>query len=529
MELLLRVLVAILTLAAVIVNTLLAWLVPRKKPSFPPIRNKLLTLSIGELVIELRSKKLTSEQLVQVYIDRVKQVNASLNAVVEDRFQEALKEAQHADQLIAKATGEQLLVLFARYPLLGIPCTIKESCGVKGMSLVVGNVHRMHERSRDNGEVVELLRSAGCIPLLVSANPEFCMSLETSTHTNGRCKNPYDLRRTTAGSSGGEGALNSSGASVFGLGSDIGGSIRLPAMFSGVFGHKCTGNLVSTQGHFPNSQIDPEFPNYLQLGPMTRFARDMPLLLQIMAGNNVDKLKFSEGVKTKDIQIHYAYGFEGLNGWTHPPVDFEIKLAIQRAVMCFEKAGLKTKEFSTKNLRNSLEICLSAFSAIKGVPSIISQSTKTRPTLKVLTIEFIRSLFGHSLYTKDALFMEIMHSMQSLIRPENMEKYQKEAATLRQEITDLLGTNGVIFFPTFHAPALHFNTALINLVGIDMLMLFNILGLPTTHVPMGLDRHGMPTGFQVIAAPYQDKLCLHIAAELEGAFGGWTPQQPNEI
>lgn len=100
-----------------------------------------------------------------------------------------------------------------------------------------------------------------------------------------------------------QGSLNGSGASTFGLASDISGSIRLPSLFCGVFGHKPTGGLVSARGHFPYSEQEAEFPYYLQMGPITRFARDMPLLLQIMAGENAAKLKFDEGVNLSKIKV----------------------------------------------------------------------------------------------------------------------------------------------------------------------------------------------------------------------------------
>lgn len=90
-------------------------------------------------------------------------------------------------------------------------------------------------------------------------------------------------------------------------------------------------------------------------------------------------------------------------------------------------------------------------------------------------------------------------------------------------LQELLGDRGVLFLPTFHTSALCFHTSLVNITGIDNLLLFNVLGFPATHVPMGLNVRGMPVGFQVIAAPYQDKLCLQIAAELEVAFHGWVP------
>lgn len=267
-------------------------------------------------------------ELVSAYIARVQEVNPSLNAVVEDRFEAALQDAKLADQFIEKASSEfDRVALYTKYPILGVPFTVKESCGLKGMfqilkitkniaetyifhwliglSFAVGSLARKNMKASQDGDVVELVRAAGGIPLLVSANPEFCMSFETSNNIQGRCLNPYDLQRTSAGSSGGEASLNGCGATTFGVGSDISGSIRLPALFCGVFGHKPTGGLTSVKGHFPYSLTDKKFSEMLQIGPITRFARDLPLLLEIMAGDKKHKLKMSEPVALKDMKVRF--------------------------------------------------------------------------------------------------------------------------------------------------------------------------------------------------------------------------------
>ncbi|XP_034488616.1 fatty-acid amide hydrolase 2-B [Drosophila innubila] len=530
MEIMLRVLALILSYLGFLVNMILDFLKPRKSPDFPPIRNPLLLKSVLELVTELRRGELTSDQLVRAYITRVREMNPSLNAVVEERFEAALREAKHADELIAKASSEfDRVALFTRYSLLGIPFTVKESCGLKGLSYEVGSVVRKGMKAPRDGDVVELMRAAGGIPLLVSANPEFCMSFETNTVAHGRCLNPYDLTRSPAGSSGGEAALNGCGASTFGIGSDISGSIRLPAMFCGVYGHKPTGGLTSVKGHFPYSTIDENFPKILQIGPITRFARDMPLLLEIMAGDNKHKLQMNEQVQLKDIKIHYAYGFSGLNGLTHPIVDSDIEKCISRAVGFFSKAGVNVKQLDLSFLSNSMEMALVGLLDLKGLPSIVTQQSHRAPHMRLLIVEFFNSLIGHSLFTKEALFLELMQRLNGFMCVNNMEQYRQEALQVKEYLSKLLGDRGVLFLPTFHSSALCFNTSLVNITGIDNMLIFNVLGFPATHVPMGYNLRGMPIGFQVVAAPYQDKLCLQIAAELERAYQGWAPPVRHQL
>lgn len=172
------------------------------------------------------------------------------------------------------------------------------------MSYCVGSVPRKELRAEDDGVTVSYCKAAGGIPLLVSNTPEYCTSWESSNKVNGRSLNPYDTRRSSGGSSGGEGALIGSGASLFGVGSDIAGSIRVPAMFNGIFGHKPTGGLLSVEGHFPYSK-DGSFKNYLVVGPMCRYAKDLPTLMHIMAGPNADKLRLNEPLYTKDIKVSF--------------------------------------------------------------------------------------------------------------------------------------------------------------------------------------------------------------------------------
>ncbi|XP_011190400.2 fatty-acid amide hydrolase 2 [Zeugodacus cucurbitae] len=508
-----------------IVNTLVNWFLPRKPPTYPPIQDALLLKSVGELVVELRQRKITSEQLVQAYITRIQAVNESLNAVLDHRFEQAIKEAQHADSLIAKTNDEQLIALFRRYPLLGIPFTVKESAGVKGLSFVVGNIHRMNVKCERDNEIVERLRSAGCIPLLVSANPELCMSYETNTIMNGKCRNPYDLNRVSGGSSGGEGALNGAGASLFGFGSDIGGSIRLPSMFCGVYGHKPTGGFLSVKGSFPYSD-DPNFAQFLASGPITRFARDLPILLQVMAGEDVKKLRFDEPVPLKNIKIYYAHSFDGLAALLHQPTDHAIQVAIIRAAKYFEKCGVTTEHIKLDKFVHAREIGLRALTELKGIPSITNLA---EPKIETLFWQLILSLFGRSPHNRDAIFMELMSMKKSYISDGKAKEFHAEREVVRAELVKMLGDNGVLFLPTFPTSAFAFHTSTFNLVGVDLMLMFNILGFPATHVPMGLDHRGLPIGFQVVAAPYQDKLCLQIAGELEAAFGGWVPPLKHDI
>ena len=206
---------------------------------------QLLTYSASQLAKIIKDQEVSSEDIVKLHIDQIKKVNPFLNALIKDRFTEAINEAIAADKLIKSRAKEELP------PFIGVPCTIKESFAFTGMPNVSGLVSRKGLIQKEDAETVNRLIRAGFIPLGVTNTSELCLWMETNNQVYGRTNNAYDQTRTAGGSSGGEGAIVAAGGSPFGLGSDIWGSIRSPAFFNGVFGHKPTGGLVPSTGHFP--------------------------------------------------------------------------------------------------------------------------------------------------------------------------------------------------------------------------------------------------------------------------------------
>lgn len=253
-----------------------------------------------------------------------------------------------------------------------MPFTVKESISVKGMSHVGGSTPRIGTKATKDAEVVERLKSAGAIPLLVSSTPEYCLSWECCTNVNGRALNPYDSRRTPGGSSGGEGALNGAGASVFGIGSDIAGSIRVPGMFNGVFGHKPTAGIVSLDGHFPSS-TDKNFNKYLTIGPMCRYAKDLPTLTQLIVDEKFHPmLQLDQPLHTNDIKIYYltSAGFS----WCLWNVDHSIQRKMLEAVSHFKSNGVYCEQPDFGDMTETLEISVSTFFAMEDIPDLLSNS-----------------------------------------------------------------------------------------------------------------------------------------------------------
>lgn len=222
-----------------------------------------------------------------------------LNAVVDGPFEDALEEAEQIDKRIAN--GEVSEAEFHEKPFLGVPFTTKDSTAVKGKLNTLGLVSRQTTKAKDDAECVLLTKKAGGIILATTNVPEVNKWQETRNNVIGQTNNPYDTRRTVGGSSGGEAALIASGASCFGLGilsfhikrfrefhqteffinagTDIGGSIRMPAFYCGIFGHKPTVGLINTRGCTFRTGKEPS--TMVVAGPMTRYAKDLLPLFKV--------------------------------------------------------------------------------------------------------------------------------------------------------------------------------------------------------------------------------------------------------
>ncbi|MCX5858531.1 MAG: amidase, partial [Proteobacteria bacterium] len=240
----------------------------------------LLTLSGTRLAEMIRKREVTSAEVVETHIRYAQKVNPTLNAIIQDRFELARKEAREADEKVKTVPPEKLP------PFHGVPCTIKECFALAGMPNTSGLLARKGVTAKDNAVTVSRLLSAGVIPLGVTNVPELCMWMETYNKIYGRTNNPYNPGHIVGGSSGGEGAIIGSGASPFGLGSDIGGSIRMPAFFNGIFGHKPTSLTVPNTGQYP--VVHGDALRYLTTGPLCRRAEDLVPLMTILAGPDAE-------------------------------------------------------------------------------------------------------------------------------------------------------------------------------------------------------------------------------------------------
>ncbi|MCZ4500319.1 MAG: hypothetical protein JWQ74_2874, partial [Marmoricola sp.] len=304
------------------------------------------TLSATELAAAIRAQEISSVEVVEAHI-AVLEGSRWTNALAVERFGPARAEAAAADARIASSPPDSLP------PLLGVPATVKELIAVAGMPHTGGFPHRRAFREPDDAPVVARLRAAGAVVVGLGNSPGPYFWIETNNKLYGRTNNAYDRRRTSGGSSGGDGAMVASGGVPIALGSDMGGSIRIPAFFNGIFGHLPSRGLVPITGHFPIPLGDVR--RTLFLGPLARRSEDLMPLLRVIAGpDGVDPfvhdmtLGDPASVAIRGLSVLVATDVSTV------PLRAVLRDAVESAAAALDSAGAEVREVSLRSMRMAL-------------------------------------------------------------------------------------------------------------------------------------------------------------------------------
>lgn len=482
-----------------------------KRKLCPKISNNILLLSASELTEKIRNKQISCEDVINAYIQRVKEVNPIINAVVEDRFDLAIEEAKQYDLMLSKSnlTNTDLKL---KYPLLGVPITIKESIAVKGMSHSASQVHLKNNKADRDAEIVTLIKNAGGIILLVSNTPELCVNMETHNYVTGITRNPYDSRKTPGGSSGGEAALLGCGASLIGFGSDMLGSIRVPASFCGVWGHKPSVGIVSIDNHLPSSN-DNKFESVLTLGPLTRYQSDLLLSLSVLLKKDAKSLILKKSVNLHEITIYYTDEF--LNSSKIEP---EVRQALQKVLYYLQyQCNCKVEKITLKTSSLATTVYFKYLGFIRNFPELF----ENHPTGYFL--EFLYYLLGKSNLSFNHILLGIFQKL-FLYGPDSVfEDCKNQLEQMKIEFSQALGDNGVLLLPTHPTVATCNGHYYKKMLDYKFTSIFNILGFPATQCPVGFNAKGLPIGIQIAAITNNDLLCLKVAEEINNMCGGWVP------
>jgi fatty acid amide hydrolase 2 len=390
------------------------------------------------------------------------------------------------------------------------------------MPLSAGLVARRDYRALESASAVQRLIDAGAIPLGVTNTSELTLWIESDNRVYGRTNNPYDSSRTAGGSSGGEGAAVGCGGSPFGLASDIAGSIRIPGLFCGVFGHKPSSGLVPNTGLWPPS--NGPAGEMLGTGPLARRAEDLMPLLRIIAGpDGVDPL-----AREVELGDPSAVSLDGLAVVTVEdasmrPISAELRDARERAVGALLAAGATVRRAELRSWRRALPPYLAALQAGGGPDAahatlrLLAEAGEPRPTWRAL----LHRGGPHTPAARLALAAEL------LARDGDGEggppgRLLSGARELVAELTEVIG-DGVLLHPSHPRPAPKHGSTVGRMWLLTPAAVFNLAGLPVTEGPLGLSDDGLPLGVQVAAGRDRDHLSIAVALELERVFGGWAP------
>jgi len=487
--------------------------------------NQLLSISATQAAEAIRTREIRSQQLIEVYIRRIQYVDNLLNAVVVENYDEAIETARTIDDYIQSLDPESddYKNLEIEKPLFGVPFTCKDSIRVKGLRTVCGiPAFADAPFNEEDAEVVKRLRAAGAIHLAVTNVPEAALWWETNNGIYGITRNPYDLRLAAGGSSGGEGSLIGAAGSVIGVGSDFGGSIRIPSMLNGIFGLKPSPGLIPMKGHIPE-----KLPKYhlqmISIGPMCRYAKDLSVMLRAMVGpNNVKPLRLDEPVNLRNVRVFYMKGIDSL---LVSPLHGDVLYALQKAVKYFETKYDNTcycVDFPIAHY--AVDLFLNSMRCDGSLPVKNVLAGFTPDESVNVWVESFKAIFGQSDHSAAALQTGIVDELPDLFKSDQNFVIAKREQ-LKRELTDLLGDEGILIFPSLPRPHYYHNEPLLTPFDFVYAGLFNVLGLPVVSCPMGLSSSGVPLSVQVVAGPNADRLLLAAACDLEEGFGGWTPRE----
>src|ERR1700677_4010927 len=464
--------------------------------------SELTFLSAVAMAEQIRNKELSPIELVEAHLSRIEKLNPQLNAFVQVDAEGAIRQARAAEAAVVHR--EKL------GPLHGVPVSIKSSMEVAGMRCEAGSKLRAGFVAARDAPLVPRLRNAGAIILGTTNAPELLMACETDNLLYGRTNNPWDLSRPQGGSSGREAAAIAAGCSAGGVGSDGGGSIRVPAHFSGICGLKPTPGRVPSTGHYPASAGP--FAQLGVVGPMARTVADVAQLFAVMAGPDLgDPASAPVALRLwsdeEILKLRVAY-FED-DGVT--PVTAETAAAVRVAAGELRAQGFQVEAWRPQNLDRVWQrlgdffgraVQMAFDSTVEGREAELSPMYRAWRERVALEPAMEGRELLHTLMGRDALRERLLRQME---------------------------TFPILLCPACAVPAFRHGEREWMVQGRKVEYLkamsysqwFNLLGNPAAVVPVGRSPEGLPVGVQIVGRPWEDEAVLAVAAKIEAATGGF--------
>jgi amidase len=444
--------------------------------------NEILALSGVAQAGLIRDHKISPEELFQLHVERIAEVNPTINAVVELMPYSDPKPG----------------------PLSGVPFSIKDSIEVAGTVCSAGTLgYRNAPKSTRDATLVARLRVAGAIPVARTNLPDLLFAFESDNLLFGRTNNPYDHSRTSGGSSGGEAALIASCGSPFGLGSDAAGSVRLPAHYCGIASLKPTSGRLARTGHVPPAGGWIE--RLWQIGPMARHVEDLQALMPILLGGEAEDhtvipMPYSD-VPIGNLRIAYFTD----NGFAKP--DAETQAVVREA-----GRALGAVERRPQGIERSYEMEMMFLGADGGDG----------------VREFLTSIGSHRTHPLLDGWLLKLEAFRTDVK--GLASYWTLIDQLRASMHAYLTLNDVVLSPVSTSAAIPHGTSIDekNFKGFSYTMTHNLTGWPAAVVRCGTSSAGLPIGVQIAGAPWREDIVLGVARRLEEIFGGWQAA-PKEL
>ena len=451
----------------------------------------------------LRTRAISVVELAEAHIRQIERLNPTLNALVDFDAERVRTRARMHDAW----SGTRV-----RRPLFGLPVTVKSSIATRGLKCEIGSLLHKGEIRAHDAAAVARLRAAGALILGTTNCPEFLMAYETDNLLHGRTLNPWDLERSPGGSSGGESEAIAAGMSAAGLGSDSGGSVRVPAHFTGICSLTPTPGRIPGRGHLPPC-VGP-FQILGAIGPMARTMADVTLMFKMLSGHDpADPASAPVALREPSLDELRSNRIGFFEDDELVPVTAETRAAVQAAAAALREAGFRVEPFRPRTLEPLRQLWWKFFvqcGAMFYAAEIKGRENDLSPIFKE--------------------FLGIAASASPLAANELLNAWA-ELDVLRAKTLEEMRRFPVLLCPVASVPAFRHRERSWNVEGQRVEYLdawrytqwFNALAAPAAVIPVAQSPEGLPIGVQIVARPFEDETALGIAAVVDAAFGYRAP------
>ena len=453
----------------------------------------LTSQSAANLAELIRKRAVSPVEVAEAYLRRIDQLNPSLNAIV-TLSPLVLEQAREAEAALLRGNIG---------PLLGVPLTVKDTIETAGLRTTSGSVIRANHIPDSDAPAVARLKAAGAIILGKSNPAEMAMDYTADNPVFGRTSNPHDATRTPGGSSGGEAAAIVTCMSPGGLGSDLAGSIRIPAHCCGIAGLKPGTGRVPGGGQFPPSAGPYSLGSVI--GPMARQVSDLHLLFNVLAGNAPQLSAFEVLHDQRSLLLGRRVAWYTDDGVI--PVTPETREAVASAARALSDAGMVVEERRPPGVEQALDLWLKLFSRASVVQ--------------------LRNVYTGQ-EEKAGSFVSWRLRTADDTPPQTLDDYIKgwlERDRLRAELVEWMNTTPLLITPVGATPAFEHDAHKVTVAGktfstfraFSYSQAFNVFDLPSVSVPAGRSHEGLPIGVQIVGQPHQEESVLAAALIVEEA------------